>query len=77
MSAKEMFELYGYNEFVNDLFFLSYIYVFNDISFCFSIINFNLKTQTIEFYYSDDILNCIPLKILQAINKQIEELQWN
>lgn len=65
MSAKEMFKKLGY-EYSNNGIQICY---FNDIEN--EYIWFYLETKTIEIQFD------IYIEILQAINKQIEELGWN
>lgn len=65
MSAKEMFKKLGY-EYSNNGTQICY---FNDIEN--EYIWFYLETKTIEIQFD------IYIEILQAINKQIEELGWD
>jgi hypothetical protein len=76
MTAKEMFEKLGYDIYMINGHFLSYTKKLNN------------KEKTITFLDSgvskyfvileDDRINpTITLEELQAINKQVEELEWN
>ncbi len=76
MNAKDMFEELGYKQVENNVNYIGYKFEFNDGSPIYSTIRFYLPQQCIEFYYNDDILNSIELEELQAINKQVEELEW-
>lgn len=69
MSAKEMFEKLGYE--------------LREETYCLNCVKlyFNKKYMNIIYFDSDktiDVQNMIiSYKLLQAINKQVEELSWN
>lgn len=68
MSAKEMFKELGYGKFTGtDTKWQDYIEYQNGSKY----IWFYFDTKTIEIRFDFDV------KILQAINKQVEELGWN
>ncbi len=72
MTAKEMFEKLGYEidttrETENHLYYGSE----------YAIIDFDLERQDIYKYNKSGLRSPINMKLLQAINKQVEELGWN
>lgn len=77
MSAKEMFEKLGYeyieNYFENEL---DEIYYQREGKYA-PKIQFNLNHKCIRVYREVNKSSYFDVKLLQAINKQIEELGWN
>lgn len=77
MSAKEMFEELGYEK-IEDALTIQYIDKFNNQT------RFWKNTQMIEMFgqkitdfdTENNEYYCASFKLLQAINKQIEELRW-
>ena len=65
MSAKEMFEELGYKQ----VYRIAYIKYYNEDDDLY--IWFNQEDETIDIRFDFGI------DILQAINKQVEELRWN
>ena len=77
MSAKEMFEKLGYK--YSECWFeseLDEIYYKKQGKYT-PQINFSLNHKTIFVYREDYKSSCFDMKLLQAINKQVEELGWN
>lgn len=73
MSAKEMFKKIGYKEIENNAEEITYEgkIKINDWERELSSITFWLNEKLLDFD------NYIDVKLLQAINKQVEELGWN
>ena len=64
MSAKEMFEMLGYKQFANNS--VEKMYHNDKYTIIFNKMNLEIYCTCI-----------IDMKLLQAINKQVEELGWN
>lgn len=72
MTAKEMFEKLGYEQDLNNNFYIGYYKKINNKQRMFTFMR-----QFKYFTFIDNDNSCvIDLKELQAINKQIEELGW-
>ena len=73
MTAKEMFEELGFNyfEYDNQIAYEQEIRGYDDDTYYVGI-TFDLKYKDIKDTYSE-----IDMKLLKAINKQVEELGWN
>lgn len=76
MSAKEMFEKLGYTEYEETY---KYIYYKESLG---KIVIFNKETRLVQLHIEDSYgcrigYNLLSISLLQAINKQIEELGWN
>ena len=76
MTAKEMFEKLGleYNEckYHGEIEEISYINEYNYSTK----VKFDLKNKRIIAYFGENDAGNIVIELLQAINKQIEELGW-
>ena len=76
-SAKEMFEELGYE--YNECYFeqkLDEITYSKDGKYTPQIM-FNLNHKVVEVYRQENKSSTFDMKLLKAINKQIEELGWN
>ena len=73
MTAKEMFEELGYDYFNNGL---RITYQNYEISEC-KLIEFDLKKKNMMLADDSEEVVELSLKEIKAINKQVEELNWN
>ena len=72
MSAKEMFEELGY-EIDSTYEIEGHFFYCKD----YTKIDFDLSRKNFYKYHSSNLRSPIDMKLLQAINKQVEELGWN
>jgi len=76
MSAKEMFEELGYEykeSYFNNK--LNRIIITDDYKYSTHII-FAIENQSIKATLKNDQAGWVSMKLLKAINKQVEELRW-
>lgn len=73
MTAKEMFEKLGY-EYKK---YADYINYEKNVNNTIHMISFDNRSHTITKHQISDRYLSITIPELQAINKQVEELQWN
>lgn len=76
MSAKEMFEELGYEykeSYFNNK--LDRIIITDDYKYSTHII-FAIENQSIKATFKNDQAGWVSMKLLKAINKQVEELGW-
>ena len=71
MSAKEMFEELGYKFVSDDINYI--IYEYDEIFR----LKFDKNNKIIDIWCERPMYNTLDFEELQAINKQIEELEWN
>ena len=76
MTAKEMFEKLGYEEDLNNNFYVGYIKLIPNTITKNRMITFMKDDKYFTFIDQDNNV-CIDLEELKAINKQIEELGWD
>lgn len=77
MSAKEMFEKLGY-EYIENCFENELVEIYYKKEGKYTPqIQFNLDHKCVRVYREDNKSSHFDIKLLQAINKQIEELGWN
>lgn len=80
MSAKEMFEELGYNEFYKHKTYMFYVKPLKEnpnYENDYIHLEFDFKNKTfVKTYGDDNSVYEITLEELQAINKQVEELGW-
>lgn len=76
MTAKEMFEKLGFKQERCDSLFIDYVIYDNknEYAICFRLSNKDIDIVNNTFNREYDYLK---MPILQAINKQVEELGWN
>ena len=74
MKAKEIFEFLGYTITTDDHDMLVYTYKMqNDL---YLKIKFNLLDKVIQIYYNHEMMNCLNVDDINAINQQCKELGW-
>ena len=74
MKAKEMFEFLGYTITTDDHDMLVYTYKMqNDL---YLKIKFDLLDKVIQIYYNHEMMNCLNVDDINAINQQCKELGW-
>lgn len=78
MNAKEMFEKLGYEFEITE--YEDFKPDYNYVDGVGNVIYFDLEDKELNFILSNNSKQLIirqPLKFIQAINKQVEELGWN
>lgn len=74
MTAKEIFKFLGYEITTDDYDML--VYTYKEQNGLYLKIKFNLLDKVIQTYYNHEMMNCLNIDDIQAINKQINELGW-